>query len=178
MRRTPYITGLLASILVGAASIADEPEHQSDVVLLQKCSIEYDRATPVGSNSNVGLIQECLVRPGDRVKAGQVLGRLFNKDVLAEIEVRATALESSEIAIHQREANLEVASAKLRRAEALFSRRVALSAQDFQIQQLEVKNADLELKAAIQGRLMAEAQLHAAKAMVAAREIVSPHDGI
>ena len=77
---------------------------------------------PGGRNYNVGLIQECLVRPGDRVKAGQVLGRLFNKDVLAEIEVRATALESSEIAIHQREATLEVARAKLRRAEALFSR--------------------------------------------------------
>ena len=48
------------------------------------------------------------MRPGDRVKAGQVLGRLFNKDVLAEMELRATALESSEIAIHQREATLEV----------------------------------------------------------------------
>src|SRR5208337_4390857 len=157
---------------------ADEPEHQSDVVLLQKCSIEYDRATPVGANYNVGLIQECLVRPGDRVKAGQVLGRLFNKDVLAEIEVRATALESSEIAIHQREATLEVARAKLRRAEALFSRRIALSAQDFQIQQLEVKNAELELKAAIQGQRTAESQLQQSKALVAAREITSPHDGV
>jgi len=178
MRRTPYITGLLASILVGAASIADEPEHQSDVVLLKKCSIEYDRATPVGANYNVGLIQECLVRPGDRVKAGQVLGRLFNKDVLVEMEVRATALESSEIAIHQREATLEVARAKLRRAEALFSRRIALSAQDFQIQQLEVKNAELELKAAIQGQRIAERQLQQSKALVAAREITSPHDGV
>jgi len=178
MRRTPYITGLLASILVGAASIADEPEHQSDVVLLKKCSIAYDRATPVASNSNVGLIQECLVQPGDRVKAGQVLGRLFNKDVLAEMEVRATALESSEIAIHQREATLEVARAKLRRAEALFSRRIALSAQDFQIQQLEVKNAELELKAAIQGQRIAERQLQQSKALVAAREITSPHDGV
>src|SRR5208337_2289330 len=177
MRRTPYITGLLASILVGAASIADEPEHQSDVVLLQKCSIEYDRATPVGANYNVGLIQECLVRPGDRVKAGQVLGRLFNKDVLAEMELRATALESSEIAIHQREAALEVARAKLRRAEALISRN-ALSTQDFQIQQLDMKTAELDLKAAIQGRRMAEAQLQQSKALAAAREIVSPHDGI
>ena len=150
----------------------------SAVILLQKCSIEYDRATPVGANSNVGLIQECLVRPGDRVKAGQVLGRLFNKDVLAEMEVRATALESSEIAIHQREATLEVARAKLRRAEALFSRRIALSAQDFQIQQLEVKNAELELKAAIQGQRIAERQLQQSKALVAAREITSPHDGV
>ena len=117
--------GLLAPILLGAAAIADETTSPSAVILLQKCSIEYDRATPVGANSNVGLIQECLVRPGDRVKAGQVLGRLFNKDVLAEMEVRATALESSEIAIHQREATLEVARAKLRRAEALISRNCA-----------------------------------------------------
>ena len=94
------------------------------VIPLQKCTIEYSRSTLVGSNQ-AGLLQECLVRPGERVKGGQVLGRLFNKDVLAELESRTVALESSEIAIHQREANLEVASAKLRRAEALFSRRIA-----------------------------------------------------
>jgi RND family efflux transporter MFP subunit len=168
--------GLLAPILLGAAAIADEPDLPSAVILLKKCSIQYDRATPVGSN-NVGLIQECLVRPGDRVKAGQVLGRLFNKDVSADMEVRATALESSEIAIHQHEATLEVARAKLRRAEALISRN-ALSTQDFQIQQLEVKNADLELKAAIKGRRTAESQLQLSKALVAAREITSPHDGV
>ncbi len=179
MRRTPVILGLrlLASVILGATAIADEATSPTAIILLQKCSIEYDRATPVGSNSNVGLIQECLVRPGDRVKAGQVLGRLFNKDVLAEMELRATALESSEITIHQHEATLEVARAKLRRAEALISRN-ALSTQDFQIQQLEVKNADLELKAAIKGRRTAESQLQQSKALVAAREITSPHDGV
>jgi len=176
MRRTPKMIVLLAPILLGAAAIADETTSPSAVILLQKCPIGYDRITPVGSN-NMGLIQECLVRPGDRVKAGQVLGRLFNKDVLAEMEVRATALESSEIAIHQHEATLEVARAKLRRAEALISRN-ALSTQDFQIQQLEVKNADLELKAAIKGRRTAESQLQLSKALVAAREITSPHDGV
>src|SRR5271157_6139863 len=176
MRRTPGVFKLIAPVILGAAAIADETISPSAVILLQKCSINYDRATPVCSN-NVGLIQECLVRPGDRVKAGQVLGRLFNKDVLAEMELRATALESSEIAIDQHEATLEVARAKLRRAEALISRN-ALSAQDFQIQQLEVKNADLELKAAIQGRRSAERQLQQSKALVAAREITSPHDGV
>ena len=179
MRRTHVILGLrlLAPVILGATAIADETTSPTAVILLQKCSIEYDRATPVGSNYNVGLIQECLVRPGDRVKAGQVLGRLFNKDVLAEMELRATALENSEIAIHQHEAILEVARAKLRRAEALISRN-ALSTEDFQIQQLKVKNADLELKAAIMGRRTAESQLQLSKALVAAREITSPHDGV
>jgi RND family efflux transporter MFP subunit len=168
---------LIAPVILQAAAIADDTTSPSAVILLQKCIIEYERATSVGSNQNVGLIQECLVRPGDRVKAGQVLGRLFNRDVLAEIEVHATSLESSEIAIRQREAALEVERAKLRRAENLISRN-ALSIQDFQIQQLEVKNRDLELKAAMQGRRMAESQLQQSRALAAAREIVSPHDGV
>ena len=41
-----------------------------------------------------------------------------------------------------------------------------------------MKNAELELKAAIQGQRIAERQLQQSKALVAAREITSPHDGV
>ncbi len=177
MRRTPKMIVLLAPVILGGAAIADETNSPSAVILLQKCSIEYERATPVGSNQNMGLIQECLVRPGDRVKAGQVLGRLFNKDALAQTQLHAAALQSSEIVIRQREAALEMERAKLRRAENLISRK-SLSIQDFQIQQLDVKNAELGLEEAIQARRMAESQLQLSKALAAAREIVSPHDGV
>src|SRR5512135_758858 len=178
MRRTPWIIGLAASALVGMQAIAEEgAPAPPEVIPLQKCTIEYSRSTPVGSNQ-MGLIQECLVRPGDRVKGGQVLGRLFNKDVLAELESRTVAIESRETAVHQREAAFEVERTKLRRAGILYNRNVAVSMQELQLQQLAVKTAELELQAAIQSRRMAEAQLYAAKAMVAAREIVSPHDGV
>ena len=114
------------------------------------------------------------------MKGGQVLGRLFNKDVLAELESRTVALESSETTIHQGEATLEVERTKLRRTEALYNRNslLTMSIQDLQLQRYAVKTAELGLQAAIQSRHMAEARLHTAKAMVAAREIVSPHDGI
>src|SRR5512135_3386837 len=177
MRRTPWIIGLIAPALVGVRAIAGEgAPAPPGVIPLRRCTIEYSRSTLVGSNQ-YGLIRECLVRPGDRVKGGQVLGRLFNQDVLAELESRTVALEGSETTIHQGEETLEVERTKLRRAGALYDRK-ALSIQDLQLQQLAVKTAELGLRAAIQGRRMAEAQLHAAKAMVAAREIVSPHDGI
>ena len=177
MRRPPWIIGLIAPALIGVRAIAGAgAPAPPEIIPLRKCTIEYSRSTLVGSNQT-GLIQECLVRPGERVKGGQVLGRLFNKDVLAELESRTVALESSETAIHQREATLEVERTKLRRAGALYNRK-ALSIQDLQLQELAVKTAELGLQAAIQSRRMAEAQLHAAKAMVAAREIVSPHDGI
>ena len=177
MRRTPWIIGLTASALIGVRAVAgDGAPSPPEVIPLQKCTIEYSRSTLVGSNQ-AGLLQECLVRPGERVKGGQVLGRLFNKDVLAELESRTVALENSQTTIHQGEASLEVERTKLRRAGALYNRN-ALSIQDFQLQQLAMKTAELGLQAAIQSRHMAEAQLHTAKAMVAAREIVSPHDGI
>ena len=178
MRRTLWIIGLIASALICVrATAGDGAPAPPEVIPLQKCTIGYSRSTLVGSNQT-GLIQECLVRPGDRVKGGQVLGRLFNQDVLAELEARTVALESSATAIHQREAALEVERMKLRRTGILYNRNVAVSIQDLQLQQLAVKTAELELQAANQSRRMAEAQLHAAKAMVAAREIVSPHDGI
>src|SRR5512135_1036154 len=177
MRRTPWIIGLIAPALIGVRAIAGEgAPAPPEIIPLQKCPIEYSRSTLVGSNQT-GLIQECLVRPGDRVKGGQVLGRLFNQDVLAELESRTVALEGSETAIHQGEATLEVERTKLRRAGVLYNRK-AMSIQDLELQQLAVKTAELGLQAAIRDRRMAEAQLHAAKAMVAAREIVSPHDGI
>ena len=177
MRRTLWIIGLIAPALIGVRAIAGGvAPSPPEVIPLQKCTIEYSRSTLVGSNQ-AGLLQECLVRPGDQVKGGQVLGRLFNKDVLAELESRTVALESSETAIHQREATLGVERMKLRRARNLYNRN-ALSIEDLQLQQLAVNTMELELQAAIQSRRMAEAQLHAAKAMVAAREIVSPHDGV
>jgi HlyD family secretion protein len=179
MRRTLWIIGLIASALIGVRALAaDGAPSPPKVIPLQKCTIDYERSTLVGPNQGMGLIQECLIRPGDRVKAGQVLGRLFNKDILAELESRTVALESSEITIHQREATLEVERTKLRRVGTLYNRNVAVSMQELQLQQLAVKTAELELQAAIQSRRMAEAQLYAAKAMVAAREIVSPHDGV
>jgi len=95
MRRTLWIIGLIAPALIGVRAVAgDGAPSPPVVILLQKCTIEYSRSTLVGSNQ-AGLLQECLVRPGERVKGGQVLGRLFNKDVLAELEFRTVALENS-----------------------------------------------------------------------------------
>lgn len=180
MRRTPGIICLLAPVVLGApVVVAGETAPIPEVIPLQKCSIEYKRATPVGVIQYTGRIQECLVRPGDRVKAGQVLGRLFNRDVLAELQSRTLDLENSKIAIHQREAALEVERAKLRRAEALRNRDARLvSIQDFQIQQLAVKTAELELQEAILKRRIAKSQVQLTEANLAMREITSPHDGI
>ncbi|MBV8316216.1 MAG: biotin/lipoyl-binding protein, partial [Planctomycetaceae bacterium] len=147
MRRTPWIIGLTASALIGVRVIAGEgAPAPPEVISLQKCTIDYERSTLVAPNQNIGRIQECLVRRGDRVKSGQVLGRLFNQDVQAELGSRIAGFESSGILIDRREAALQVERAKLRRIENLRNRDALLtSIQDLQIQQLAVKTAELEL---------------------------------
>jgi multidrug efflux pump subunit AcrA (membrane-fusion protein) len=181
MRRTPWIIGLIAPALIGVRALAgDGIPSPTEVILLQRCTIEYERSTRVGANPNttMGLLQDCLVRQGDRVKAGQVLGRLFNKDALANLQALTVALEISETTIRQREAALVVERAKLKRDEKLFSQNRAVSVEALQIQQLAVRAAELDLQAAIQNRRMVESQVNQGKALVAARDIVSPHDGI
>ena len=178
MRRTLWIIGLIASALIGVRATAGEgspPRRRSSRCRGAPSNMS---ARPWWVQRQMGLIQECLVRPGDRVKGGQVLGRLFNQDVLAELEALTVALEISETTIRQKEAALVVERAKLRRDEKLFSQNSAVSMESLQIQQLAVRTAELDLQAAIQNRRMAEGQMNQGKAMVDAREIVSPHDGI
>ena len=53
MRRTPWIIGLIAPALIGVRAIAgDEAPSPPEVILLQKCTIEYSRSTLVGSNQS------------------------------------------------------------------------------------------------------------------------------
>jgi len=178
MRRASWTLILAIPTLFAADVGAGEPASEApEIIPLRNCSLEYERSTLVGANQNSGLIQECLVRPGDRVKAGQVLGRLFNKDALAEVQFRTVALESSETTILQREATLQLEKIKLKRAETLVGKR-ALSLQDLQIQRLIVRTSELDLLAGTQAKRMAESQLLQAKALVTAREITAPHDGV
>src|SRR4051794_9178052 len=94
MIRPLTIACFLASRLpVAPGAAADAPVPTSGVIVVRHCTLEYDRSSSVGT-SLLGILQECLVRPGDRVKAGQVLGRLQDQEARAELDLRAAEAES------------------------------------------------------------------------------------
>jgi RND family efflux transporter MFP subunit len=170
-----------ALALVASASFAaGENARPLNTVVVDRCAISYRHSTDVGGNHSSGAtIQELHVRPGDRVKAGQVLGRFFNRVEQAAVKLAEVKLNNAGIALRQKEAVLEVEKLKLGRLERLRARNTLLtSIQDFQAQQLAVKTAELDRQTADGLRAMAAGELEQAKASLMIRDIICPHDGV
>src|SRR4051812_41675596 len=86
--------------IVGALPVdaGEAPTPSGDAIELRHCEIEYKRSSLVGvahmGTTSTTILQDCLVRRGDRVKGGQVLGRVMDRDVRAEFDLRAAQAEN------------------------------------------------------------------------------------
>jgi HlyD family secretion protein len=139
------------------------------------------------SASALGRIRELLVKEGDRVQQGQMLGQLESIQPGADLDAQRAAIRSAEADVsageaaikassdnvQQVEKNIERDRADLEKAQLDFNRAKTLldnrliARQDFEAKQMALKDADATLQAAIQGRSQAEAQLEQAKAQLA-----------
>jgi RND family efflux transporter MFP subunit len=154
---------------------AGPPAPGSEVIVLRRCSLEYERSSKLGA-SQAGVLRERLVREGDRVKAGQVLGRLDDRDLRAELAVRTEEAES-DVIIRLAEAKTAHAKEKLRTSGAL-SRGGVVESESVRLHKLQVTTAELAIAEARHRRRLAELQREHTRALLQAREIVSPFDGV
>jgi cobalt-zinc-cadmium efflux system membrane fusion protein len=143
--------------------------------VLSRCTLEFEKTTLLGA-AQTGTVSEMLVKPGDRVKAGQVLGRLFDADLRADLELRR-AEAASDIDIRLGEAKHALAVSRLKASEAL-SKRNLISVEELTTHQLDAQTTVLEVEAARHRRRIAELGSRQAEAMILARALVGPHDAI
>jgi RND family efflux transporter MFP subunit len=174
--------GLIVILLFGTSLVASRVDavdpaggRSGDVVVLRRCTIDYEQVSSVGS-SLFGILHECLVEPGSQVKAGQVLGRLMDADARAELELRELEADS-DIDIRLSENKEALARHRFKSASALLQRK-ALSSMEYIQQRLEAEAAALDIENAKRRRRVAEAQARQAKAALQLREFVSPHEGV
>lgn len=171
----PGLLILVTFVLDPQAGAADMPDPSAEVLVLRRCPIDYERSATLGSNQ-YGVIQDCLVAPGDRVKAGQVLGRIRDDDLRAELKLRE--LEAgSDVEIRLSEAKNAQAAIKLRTTQSLV-RRNAVSVEEYSLQKMEAEAASIAVEQAKHSRELAKIRLQQAQAQLRAREFVSPHDGV
>ena len=171
------ICTLLLSTLLTAGfpeTRGDEPAPPPESIVLRRCLLEYERSSILGAPGR-GILQECLVRPGDQVEANQLLGRLQDKEARAELEMRQ-AQAKNDIDLRLAEAKHAHALAKLKSAELLYNKSL-LSPLEMSTQRLEASIAELAVEEARLRRRMAELEARKAQASVLSREIVAPHPG-
>jgi RND family efflux transporter MFP subunit len=149
--------------------------RSDEVVVLRRCTVDHERISSLGSML-YGVLKECLVEPGAEVKEGQVIGRLEDQDARAELQMRQVEA-GSDIDIRLSESKSLLAHNKLKITSTLI-RRNAASQEEFMQHRLEAEAASLEVENAKHRHLLAEAQLLHAKAVLSAREFVSPHAGV
>jgi RND family efflux transporter MFP subunit len=118
--------------------------------------------TPAAAEVAGLAITEVLIEEGDRVEKGELLARLNDVQLQAQIE-------QQEAAIAEAEANLEAAQAELRRGQELAARR-AISRQDAESRATAAKTAEARLAVARAGLSQLNAQL-------AQTRILAPVDG-
>jgi RND family efflux transporter MFP subunit len=167
------LAGLLAAATTGRSA---EPNPAApSAIVLTRCTLEFEQTTLLGA-AQMGVVAEMLVKPGDQVKAGQVLGRLFDAELRAELELRRTEAES-DIEIRLGEAKLALAMSKLKASEALGKRNL-ISTEELTTHKLDARAAELEIEAARHKRHLAVLTSRQVEATILAREFVSPHDAI
>ncbi|WP_422931546.1 efflux RND transporter periplasmic adaptor subunit [Singulisphaera sp. PoT] len=170
------ITPLIVLAAVARTVCAGEPPKPGQpIILVKRCSVEYKLSSRLGP-STIGVLQDCLVRPGDKVKAGQALGHLFNHD--ARIDYERWSMEAdSMVDIELSKAKLAEVMSRSRAAEELRKRKF-VSDEDMNRLRLEVTAATKEVEGAIHRQRLAKIQKQQAEAVLLSREIVSPFDGV
>jgi RND family efflux transporter MFP subunit len=175
-RTAPGILALLALLGAGPPPAAEEGSDPSaDVLILRRCPLDYERSATMGS-SHYGQIHECLVAPGDRVKAGQVLARLGDGDLRAEIKLREIEAKS-DVQIRLNEARAAQAAIKYKTTQNLV-RRNAASLEELNLHRMEAEAANLAIEQARHERELASVRLEQARSQLRSREFISPYDGV
>jgi RND family efflux transporter MFP subunit len=123
-----------------------------------------------------GVVQEILIKDGDRVRAGQPLVRMDDRVALANLsaaEVAAEMVGPLELA----QAELAAAEQYLRRLESVSDSR-AVAAQDFEIARAAVRKANANLTTATGNLRLAEERVVLERERLNQMTLVAPFDGI
>jgi len=139
------------------------------------CSITASKEINISSAID-GILKEILVKPGDEVKAGQIIARVDTE--IARQELELTKLRASS------KVSIEIASERLRGAKELYEnqrrgfKNNVVSRSDFARAELDYNLAKHELTREEEAVSHLTAELKRMEIMVSKGEITAPHAGI
>jgi HlyD family secretion protein len=173
------IAGLLhfrSTIPVEIATVTSAYPSQAYTLLNATGYVVAQRKAAVASKAT-GRLEWLGVREGSRVKEGEVLARLENLDVTAQMQQAAANVRLAQANLEQGRAELEEAERALKRSRELLERKfVSQAAHDTAIARYEKARAAISgYKAAI---AVAQANYRVAQIAVEQTLIRAPFDGV
>ncbi|HSR69954.1 MAG TPA: efflux RND transporter periplasmic adaptor subunit [Acidobacteriota bacterium] len=123
------------------------------------------------------LVTAILVEEGDRVREGQLLARLDDREIRNEHEQARIAVDQAEIRARQAEVQAEQSQSNLQRSERLRSQKL-ISQQDYDQASLSARTERLAYEVARQEYEAAQARLEAAELQLEYTTIESSISGV
>ena len=139
------------------------------------CTIQPSLRVDVTSSVD-GILEEILVRPGDRVEKGQVLARLQSDVERTSLEI-AKARAGNFAARESAESRHEFYLSRLNRARELIDRQI-IPFEELERAQTEFIIAENDLESALTDLKFAELEVLRTKALLELKTVRSPFDGI
>ncbi|MGZ9014239.1 MAG: efflux RND transporter periplasmic adaptor subunit [Burkholderiales bacterium] len=164
------------AVTVETATVAQVYPSQAFTLLNATGYVVAQRKAAVASKAT-GRLEWLGVREGSTVKTGEILARLENRDVTAQMEQAAANVKVAEANLEQGEAELKDAERALRRSSELLEKKfVSAAAHDTAIaRHARAQAAMAGFRAAIAA---ARASLRAAQVAVEQTLIRAPFDGV
>jgi HlyD family secretion protein len=167
---------MLAPVPVEPATVSTAYPSQSFTLLNATGYVVAQRKAAAASKAT-GRLEWLGVREGSRVKEGEVIARLENRDVAATMEQTAASIKVAQANLEQGEAESNEAERNFNRSRDLLAKNfVSQAAHDAAIARYEkAKSAISGYKASI---LVAQANYRAAQVAVEQTLIRAPFDGV
>lgn len=122
-----------------------------------------------------GIVKAVFVKVGDKLKAGDPLFQIDDRDALAELGIRQAALAQAKASVVEAEAYVADATTLQELAEAVTDRR-AISTEDLKRRRNAVLIAKAKLATARAQVAQAEAQLHSVRTTLDRLTVRAPRD--
>ncbi|MCB1670356.1 MAG: efflux RND transporter periplasmic adaptor subunit [Gammaproteobacteria bacterium] len=129
------------------------------------------------SSEIIGKVSELLVEEGDRVRRGQLVLQVDDRNLLAGLEQGEAAVRLNSIDIERQDLRIENLRRQFERTRSLYERNM-VGDEEYDTLANQLALAEIDLKSAQERLLQAQAQLDQITDQLSKTKIVSPLDGV
>lgn len=159
-----------------AAASADAPSPASSGPFTAYGPLVADQQADLAAQRD-GRIVELGVQIGDRVQTGQVLARLDDRMLQANLAAQKARIAAAAAEVRNWKAEQESARADLRRADALLADHI-LSQENWEVSKYKVDETTAQVERYESEQAVAEADLNATQVALDQSRIVAPFNGV